>query len=107
MGVSIAPITIGFDYNFFQKLSVTNVGTFNHNSDMLITFSTQTVMFLNLGSGVVEFSFNGNTVHGELNSANPSAGLAFDNRVISGIWFRVQAGSTAPINISVQAWGIR
>lgn len=105
--VSIAPITIGFDYNFFQKLSVANVGTFNHNSDMLILFPTQTVMFLNEGTGIVEFSFNGNTVHGELNSATPSTGLVFDNRIISGIWFRVQTGSTAPILVTVQAWSTR
>jgi hypothetical protein len=102
-----APILYGRDYNFFQKLSVTNVSAFNTNADMIITFSTQTVMFLNVGSGVIEYSFNGNTVHGELNSANLSAGKSFDNRVISKIWFRVQAGSVAPITVAVEAWGIR
>lgn len=98
------PITWGRDWNFFQKLSVTTVGTFNTNCDMIISFTTQGVQFLNLGTGVIEYSLNGNTVHGELNSANASAGLTFDNRVISKIWFRVQTGSTAPIVVSVQAW---
>jgi len=103
----LAPITWGRDWNFFQKVTITADGYFNNDADLCITFSTQSVMILNLGTGVVEYSFNGMTVHGELNSANPSAGMAFDNRVISKIWFRVQTGSTAPITVSVQAWAIR
>jgi hypothetical protein len=102
-----AAVTLGRDFNFFQKLSISQTTTFGADCDVVITFSTQSVMLLNLGTGVVEFSFNGNTVHGELNSANPSAGLTFDNRVISKIWFRVQSGSTPPINVSVMAWGTR
>jgi hypothetical protein len=104
-----APILWGRDYNFFQKISVSTVGTFNYDSDVIITFTTQGFQFLNLGSGgtnVVEFSFNGNTVHGELNPSNATAGLTFDNRVASKIWFRVQAGSTGPVTVSVNAWSI-
>jgi hypothetical protein len=107
-------VTLGYDRNFFQKISVTATTFGGNNStspyvpgtqpDMIIPFNTQAVMFLNLGTGVVEFSFNGQTVHGELNSANPSAGLTFDNRPVSKIWFRVQTGSTGPIMVSVQAW---
>lgn len=106
---NIGYTTLGFDRNFFQKITVT-ASSFGGGSidgyqpDVVITFNTQSAMFLNLGTGVVEFSFNGQTVHGELNSANPSAGLAFDNRPVSKIWFRVQSGSSGPINVSVQAW---
>lgn len=102
----------GRDYNFFQKLAVTST-TFGGGSvdgyqpDMVITFPTQSVMMLNMGTGVIEYSFNGNTVHGELNSANASAGLSFDSRVVSCIWFRVQTGSTGPITVGVHAWGTR
>ena len=100
---------LGYDRNFFQKISV-SATTFGGGSvdgyqpDMIIRFNTSSVMFLNLGTGTLEFSFNGNTVHGELSSANPSAGLVFDNRAISKIWFRVQTGSTAPIAVAVYAW---
>jgi hypothetical protein len=100
----LGAITWGRDWNFFQKVVVTADGYFNASCDIVIPFTTQAVMMLNLGSGVVEMSFNGNTVHGELNSANPSAGMAWDNRVISKIWLRVQAGSSAPITVSVMAW---
>lgn len=102
----------GRDWNFFGKVTV-SATTFGGGSidgyqpDVVITFTTQGVQFLNLGSGVVEYSFNGITVHGELNSQNASAGLTFDNRVVSKIWFRVQSGSNGPIIISVQAWSIQ
>lgn len=102
----LGSITWGKDFNFFQKVAVSTVGTFNTNCDVVITFTTQGLMLLNLGSGVVEFSFNGTQVHGELNSANASAGLSFDNRVVSKIWFRVQSGSSAPITVSVMAWSV-
>lgn len=109
----ISKKTRGHDFNFYQKLNV-NWSTFGGNSvdgvqpDMVITFSTQSIMFLNENSsGVVEYSFNGNTVHGELDPTLPSRGLSFDNRVISMIWFRVKSGSTGPITIRVDAWGVR
>jgi|SRR5271166_3978285 len=105
--------TYGFDYNFFQKIAV-SATTFGGSSidgyqpDTICPFTTQTVMFVNLGSGTVEYSFNGNTVHGELNSANVNTvALTFQNRVISKIWFRVQTGSSGTINVSVQAWASR
>ena len=107
--------TYGRDLNFFQKVAVSST-TFGGGSvdgyqpDIIIPFQSQSVMFLNLGSGgtnVVEFSFNGTTVHGELNPTNASVGLTFDNRVVSKIWFRVQSGSTGTITVSVQAWSVR
>jgi len=100
------PITTGRDHNFFQKVSVSQGGTaFATNADIIITFTSQEVMFVNLGTGTVEYSFNGFNVHGELNSANVTANLTFENRVIAKIWFRVQTGSSGPITVSVQAWG--
>lgn len=101
--------TLGYQRNFYQKVSITS-STFGGASvtgqqpDVIITFNTQGLQLLNLGAGVVEFSFNGTTVHGELNSSNPSAGLTFDNRPTSKIWFRVQSGSSGPITVSVGAW---
>lgn len=105
-------INNGKDYNFFEKVDV-NTSTFGGDSidgyqpDMFITFVTQTIMMLNEGSGIVEYSFNGNTVHGELDSSKASAALSFDNRIVSKIWFRIKSGSSGPITISVHAWGVR
>jgi hypothetical protein len=100
----------GRDYNYFNKVAV-NWTTFgggnNGNPDCFISFTTQGIQFLNLGSGttnVVEYSFNGQTVHGELNPSNATQGLTFDSRIISLIWFRLQSGSSGPVTISIQAW---
>ena len=112
MGYPGVTKTQGRDFNFYQVLPV-NWSTFGggasdgYGCDMIITFTTTGVMFLNEGTGTVEYSFNGSTVHGELASGSPTAGLTFDNRVISLIWFRVKTGSNGPINVSVQAWSIR
>ena len=113
MGFSnIGKKTQGKDFNHFIKTAV-NWSNFgggapdNLGPDQVIPFVTQSVIFLNEGTGVVEYSFDGNTVHGELDSTGLTKGLIFDNRVISLIWFRVKAGSSAPITVSVQAWSVR
>lgn len=100
--LNIGKKTQGKDFNFFQRVDVAS-STFGNNPDIIIPFSNNGIMFLNEGTGVVEVSFNGNTVHTELNSADSSAGLVFDNRAVSLVWFRLKSG-TPPISIRVEAW---
>ena len=111
--------TLGPDYDYYQKVEVnwTQFGAPDgyttadgYGPDLVIPFSTQGVLFLNeeeSATNVVEYSFNGITVHGELDPTLPSKGMSFDNRVISLIWFRLKSGSTGPVTIRVDAWGIR
>lgn len=99
---NITKNTKGRDFNFFDRVNVTSA-TFGDNPDMVITFPTTGLLFLNEGNGVVEFSFNGNTVHGSLNSLDPSKGVAYDNRTVSTIWFRRVSGD-ASIAVRVEAW---
>lgn len=99
-------------YNYFKKLDV-NWDSFGgggialgyQGADMVINFTTQGAVFLNEGTGVVEYSFNGKDVHGELDGDGATKGIIFDNRAVSSIWFRVKSGSSGPITASVQAWG--
>lgn len=98
-----AAITWGRDFNFFQKLTVTAV-SFPVDADMVITFPTYTVTFQLEGTGVIEYSFNGNTIHGEMDSTKQSINLVFQNRVISKIWFKTLSGTPT---VRVEAWGIR
>ncbi len=111
---NIGYTTNGRDWNYFQKVSVTAT-TFGGGSvdgyqpDMVITFTSQSAIFLNEATtGVVEYSFNGTTVHGELDGSTGSLTkmLTFNNRVISKIWFRVKSGSSGPMTVSVRAWAI-
>lgn len=103
-------------YNFFTRLAVnwTQFGaldgyttTDGYGPDIIIPFSSQSVSFLNEGTGTIEYSFDGTNVHGDLISGTACAGLTFDNRVISLVWFRVKSGSTGPINLRIEAWGVR
>ena len=108
--------TQGRDFNYFSKTAVnwTQFGAPDgytvadgYGPDLVITFPTQSLIFLNEGTGVVEYSFNGTTIHGELDSTKSSVTLSFYNRVVSFVWFRVKSGSSGPINCSVHAWGVR
>jgi len=94
--------TQGRDYNFFERKTITSA-SFGDHPDMVITFPTTGIIFLNEGTGIIEVSFNGNTVHTELNSADATKGLSFDNRTVSLIWFRVKSGGPS-IPVRVEAW---
>jgi hypothetical protein len=109
---NIGKKTLGRDFNFFQKKAISNT-TFGtevdgYKPDMIITVATKYggVIFNTEGTGTntVEYSFNGNTVHGELVPGTNRATLYFKNRNISMIWFRVKQGSSGPITVSVEAW---
>lgn len=57
-------------------------------------------------SGVkIEYSFDGQNLHGDLEAGQPNQGLTFDDKPIParGIWFRVQSSSVVRIEASVKA----
>lgn len=97
------------DFSYYKKYAVTET-TFGGNSVSgfqpvaVIPFVSRGVMLVNEGSGVVEFSFNGTTVHGELDSEGITPGIAFDNKVAARVWLRLKTGSSGPINVSIYAW---
>jgi hypothetical protein len=107
--------TQGKDFNFYTKLEISSTSfggdsVDGYQPDTIITFPTQSVIFCNEETGsskVVEYSFNGYTVHGELDPTLPSRTMTFDNRVISMIWFRVKSGSSGPLTIRIDSWGTR
>jgi hypothetical protein len=95
-------ITWGKDFNFFRKLDVSiSDGYFPNECQILIPFSTQTVTFQLESGGPLEYSFNGNTLHGDMTDGYASESLTFQNRALCKIWFR-GTGS-----VRVEAWGIR
>lgn len=106
----------GKSFNFYQLLEVDweQFGAPDgytiedgYGPDIIIPFSTTSVSFINFESfstNAVEYSFNGIDVHGDITPQTPSAGLIFDNRQISLIWFRVKDGSTGPATIRIEAW---
>lgn len=106
-------------FDFFEKVDVnwTQFGapdgytvTDGYGPDVIIPFSTQAISFINEGAlttNAIEYSFNGVDVHGDMIPNTPSGGLVFDARVVSLIWFRLKSGSTGPVTVRIEAWGIR
>jgi hypothetical protein len=107
----------GRDHEYYKSLSVswTQFGAPDgytladgYGPDQIITFPTYGVMFTNeTAATIVEYSFNGTTVHGVLDGATGSTTrvVMFNNRVISLIWFRMKSGASA--TVTTTAWGTR
>jgi hypothetical protein len=105
MGVT-PKIMQGKDYNFFQRVTI-NSNTFAQISDITIPFRNSNMGFSMIfeGSGIIEYSFNGNTVHGDMDSTALTKGLVFDNRKISAVWFRLKTAG-AGVTLRFEAWAV-
>jgi hypothetical protein len=88
-------------YNYFNVISVTET-SFPATAQVNFTFSTQGICLLNRSLVAVQYSFDGSTVHGDLNPDDASSGIFFDNRYESRIWFRVASGTAT---VRVEGWG--
>lgn len=99
--------------DFYTKIVVTatdfgSTSVDGQQPDVYIPFGTAGLLLCNEGTAatsVVEYSFDGITVHGELDPTLPSKTLMFNNRIVSLIWFRIKTGSSGSVNIRVEAWG--
>jgi hypothetical protein len=89
-------------YNFFE---VVTVDGYDFPGDPQVTFGfhSTSITFLNRSSSILEYSFDGETLHGDLNPGDASNGLVFDNRVESTVWFR---GSDGYGDVRIEAWGM-
>lgn len=101
----VTAITNGKDFNFFQRVSVSfsSASAYQTDADIVFNFrGEQSFTLMNEGSSVIEYSYNGTTTHGDMDSTKDSKTLRFDNRRVSRIWFRVKSGSTS--SVRVEAW---
>ena len=89
-------------YNYFDEISVDGY-SFPATPQVDFGFLSTGISFLNRGTSVLEYSFDGETVHGDSNPGDESGALTFDNRVESVIWFRGQDGYG---DMRVEAWGM-
>lgn len=93
----------GKDRNFFKKITVTD-SDFPTDCQVFVNINPNIKSFslVNEGNSLVEYSFNGNTLHGDLTPGTPTAAIFFDNRSISKIFFRAPAGGSP--DVRVEAW---
>ncbi len=99
----MAAIVDGKDRNFYKEVSVSSV-SFPGTEDVLINIKGQKGLRIeNYGSGAVEYSFNGNVLHGYIaaGSATEPEVKHFECRVASKIWFRAVTGTNI---VRVEAW---
>lgn len=100
--MATSKITDGKNYDFFQKVTVSNAD-FSDTPDVIFNFKFQnSFTLLNEGTGIIEYSFNGTTLAGDMTPGKGSEGLVFDNRRVSKIWFRLKSGAASVVR--VEAW---
>lgn len=101
-------ILTGKDFNFFARKEI-SATSFADTEDFELGFPPNCVTFINESQDgqnhSIEYSFNGNTVHGDLIPGTPCASLIFQNRMITKIWFRLKSGSNGTPSVRIEAWG--
>ena len=80
---------IGKDFNYYKEVTVTGVADFTEECQAFSKFRGARRMLFVCTAGSVEYSFNGNTVHGAMDSAlAQSAQLNFGPRQEDKVWVR-------------------
>lgn len=92
------------DNNFFDKLAVSSTSFEDHRVGWNFTSVGIAVMIeSNNILDVVQYSFDGETVHGDMTPTLPSEAIIFDNRMHNKIWFR-RATPGDPVVTRIEAW---
>jgi len=86
-------------WNYFRSFSVDDT-SFPTNPQVDFGFHSYGFSLINRGSTVIEYSFDGTTVHGDLNPSDSSTSMQFNNRITSKMWFRAASSSI----VRVEGW---
>lgn len=87
----------------FQKITISS-SVFQLEPDIVIDLiDNQSLLFINESSGSVDISFDGVTIHGELNSAIGTGTLTILDFPFKSIWFKVHSGGSSTIIIQNNA----
>jgi len=105
MATKLPKQTKGYDFNHFERVTVDGY-SFEEFADVQFKFRASNMSFSLVweGTGIIEYSFNGNTVHGDMEEGQSTQSLSFENRVVPGIWFRINSGSGG--DVRVEAWRV-
>lgn len=91
------------DNNFFGKYNVSStsfeiVATWN-----FISIGIALMVESNDVTDVIQYSFDGENVHGDMTPTMPSEGIVFDNRFQSKVWFRRETPGDSVL-VRVEVW---
>jgi hypothetical protein len=88
--------------DYFKRVTVTS----SNFADCLLAwgFTSQGISLLNEASSgtVVEYSFNGTDLCGDLDPSEATTGLIFDNRGRDRVFLRLKSGTSA--SVRVETW---
>jgi hypothetical protein len=90
--------------NYFEEITVDGYA-FPTDPQADFGFNSQGFSFINKGTTTIEYSFDGETVHGNLVSTDESVERVFDFRTECKVWFRIESGP--PSDVRVEAWRSR
>lgn len=105
--MSLGPINYGYAPFFFKKITV-SAGTYNTTADVIVNLAGGVAGYSlsnETGSTTVEVSYDGNSAGDELNSAQATKFVQYDNRDVCKIWLRITSGASAVV--VVRAWSPR
>ena len=88
-------------WNYFNLVTVDGYA-FSTYPQINFHFIPNSFTFLNRGHKTIQYSFDGSTLHGDLNPNDDSSFLKFSNRQEDKVWFR---GLDGYGTIRVEAWG--
>lgn len=92
-------------YNYFDKILVSTTAFEDH--PVVWDFVSSGIILINetgTSGHIIEYSFDGETLHGDLDPDLESAYLTFTHRHECKVWFRLKTvGQTATVR--VEAWG--
>ena len=88
-------------FNYFNNITIDGYD-FPIIPQVNFGFLSQGIAFLNKSVLYkLQYSFDGTTLHGDLDPADESRGIIFDNRVESKVWFKAVDGYAI---VRVEAW---
>jgi autotransporter translocation and assembly factor TamB len=94
------------DFNKFSRITIDGYA-FPADPHVNFDFRHSNLSFslvLESGTGIVEYSFNGTTLHGDLQIGTPTEAIFFDNRPISKIWLRAKNAGAFGAIVRIEGW---
>ena len=86
-------------FNYFKSFTISDT-SFPTTPQVNFEFNSTGFYLINRGSGVVYYSFDGETIHGDLNPSDSSIQIMFSARQENKIWFKASGSEV----VRVEAW---
>lgn len=96
------PITAGINRHYFTRMSITDTA-FPNDAQVVLQFKSPVIHInlINEGGDLIEYSFNGTDVHGDLATSGLTQERTYERKQVVKVWFRAATAAT----VRIEAWG--